>query len=72
MIQITKKLFPIEKLFIQKCLEAVYPIMEEDKILSEGEKEKIYSDGGRFLLSLTKSEIEMMKRIIDKIPHCLY
>jgi len=59
------KLTLSEKFLIERILIAVEEIMEEDEILSDDEI--IYSDGGRFLYSMTEEEIIKLRKILKTI-----
>ena len=56
-----------EVILIERILTAVEEIMEEDKILSDSDNEIIYSDGGRFLYSMTEEEIIKLRTILKTI-----
>ena len=48
-----------ERSAIRDCLEAVLDCMEWDDHLEE------YTDNGQFMLSLSMSDVENLKRVVD-------
>ena len=52
-----------EKVEVARIIEEVVSILEYDEILSDSNGEKTYSDGGRFLYSISEDDLNTLKNI---------
>jgi hypothetical protein len=60
-----KNITYMDWVLIQDILNKVVNCMQPDEVLTESEGMLIYSDGGDFLHSMTKSELDQLKEIIN-------
>lgn len=58
-----RKLTTNEKIEVALIIEEVISILEYDEVLSDSNGEKTYSDGGRFLYSISEDDLNILKNI---------
>lgn len=68
----SKSMLPKELLeqamLVKQILDAVNNCLEVDEIISAEEGETTYSDGGRFILSLSEKQKKALEQIISDYP----
>ena len=60
-----KRLTLADKWLVEEILNQVMSIMSPDDVLSEGQDETIYSDGGEFLYSMSEIDFKRLEKILN-------